>query len=102
GASVAACYPFGSSGLRSRGMLLGTARDADEAVTLDLLDQALNASMVVILGTTGAGKTFLMQMMVERSGLPFVLIDMKLHLDEMRHGHFYRFTKPSGGRFHVC
>jgi hypothetical protein len=102
GESVAACYPFGSSGLRSNGMLLGTARDANEAVTLDLLDQALNAAMVVILGTTGAGKTFLMQMMVERSGLPFVIIDMKLHLDETRHGDFYRFTMAAGGNYHVC
>jgi hypothetical protein len=102
GESVAACYPFGSSGLRSNGMLLGTARDSNEAVTLDLLDQALNAAMVVILGTTGAGKTFLMQLMIERSGLPFVIVDMKLHLDATRHGDFYRFVKAAGGDYHVC
>lgn len=102
GQSVAACYPFGSSGLRTNGMLLGTARDANEAVTLDLLDQALNAAMVVILGTTGAGKTFLMQLLILRSGLPFVIIDMKPHLDEQRHGDFYRFTMAAGGDYHVC
>ena len=102
GVSVAACYPFGSSGLRTRGILLGTARDADEAVTVDLQDVALPASMVVLVGTTGAGKTFLMQLMIERSGLPFVLIDMKMHLDEIRHGDFYPFTMAAGGDYHVC
>lgn len=101
--SVAAAYPFGSGGLRMRdGCLLGVARHSPEAVTLDLLDPALLASMVVIVGTTGAGKTFLMQLLIGRSGLPFTIIDMKPHLDEIRHGDFYRFVKECGGDYHVC
>lgn len=102
GESVAGCFPFGSSGLRSKGSLIGIARDAPEAVTLDLQDPALLASMVVILGTTGAGKTFLMQLLILRSGLPFVAIDMKMHLDEVRCGDFYRITKEAKGNYHVC
>jgi hypothetical protein len=102
GESVAACFPFGSGGLRSKGALLGTARGSAEAVTLDVQDEALPASMVVILGVPGAGKTFLMQQLILRSGLPFVLIDMKLHLDEIRHGDFYPFTIEAKGNYHVC
>jgi hypothetical protein len=102
GASVAACFPFGADGLRTDGILLGTARTAPEAVTLDLLDEALNASMVAILGTTGAGKTVLIQLLLLRSGLPFVVIDMKSHRDETRHGDFYRLVMEAQGNYHVC
>lgn len=99
---IAGCYPFGSGGLRMGGSLLGTSRDGLEAVTLDLQHDVLNAAMVVILGVPGAGKTFLMQQLILRSGLPFVLIDMKPHLDERRHGDFYRFTMAAEGNYHVC
>jgi hypothetical protein len=102
GASVAAVYPFGSSGLRGNGKLIGVARGSPEAITLDLKDPALNASMVSIVGATGAGKTFLMQKLIAQSGLPFVLIDMKPHLSETKHGDFYRFTLAAGGDYHVC
>lgn len=102
GLSVAACYPFGSSGLRmDRGTLLGTARESPEAVSLDVLAPALFASMIAILGTTGAGKTFLMQMLIARSGLPFTLIDMKPHRDKDHYGDFYRFTEAAGGAYVV-
>lgn len=103
GDSVAACYPFGSAGLRmARGALIGVSRDSPEAVTIDLRDAALLASMVVIVGTTGAGKTVLMQILIARSALPFVIIDMKPHIDEQRHGDFYRFTMAAKGNYHVC
>jgi hypothetical protein len=107
GEDVAACYPFGDAGLRTRGVLLGTARNSNQAVTLDLLDPALMAAMVAILGTTGAGKTFFMQLLLLRSGLPFVVIDMKPHLDERRHGDFYPLIREAqehgrGGHYHVC
>jgi hypothetical protein len=103
GSSVAACYPFGSGGLRmASGSLLGVSRESPEAVAIDLRDPALFASMTVIVGTTGAGKTFLMQLLIARSGLPFVIIDMKPHLDENRHGDFYPFTRAANGHYHVC
>lgn len=102
GESVAACYPFGASGLRMNGPLIGIARDSPEAVTLDIEDDSFFAAMIAILGVTGAGKTFLMQLLIERSGLPFTLIDMKLHLDEVHHGDFYRFLKACGGTYIVA
>jgi hypothetical protein len=102
GEAVAACYPFGSSGLRMRnGAVLGVARDSPEVVTLDVLDLALLASMIAILGTTGSGKTFLMQLLTARSGLPFTLIDMKPHVDEDHYGDFYRFTLAANGQYDV-
>lgn len=102
GAAVAGCFPFGAAGLRMGKVLLGTARGSPESVTLDLQSQALNAAMVAILGTTGAGKTFLMHMLLLRSGLPFVVIDMKPHLDEIRCGDFYRLVREAEGNYHVC
>jgi hypothetical protein len=103
GESVAAALASGSSGLRMpRGSLIGVSRYSPEVVTLDLRDDSLRASMVVIVGATGAGKTFLMQLLIERTGLPFTLVDMKPHLDERRHGDFYRFTMAAGGNYHVC
>lgn len=102
GMSFAACFPFGAAGLpMKKGALLGRSKNGREAVVLDLLAAAFTASMVAILGVTGAGKTFLMQLLIARSGLPFTIIDMKPHLDERHYGDFFRFTLEAKGQYDV-
>lgn len=102
GESVAAVHPFGADGLRMpNGVNLGTARTAPECVTFDINDKALYAKMIAMLGTTGAGKTFLMQMLIVRSGLPFTLIDMKPHLSKKRHGDYWPLLNACGGDYIV-
>jgi type IV secretory pathway VirB4 component len=101
GASIAAVHPFGQSGLRNDGVVLGTAREAPEVVMLDISDKALYAKMIALLGTTGAGKTFLLQMFLVRSGLPFTLIDLKPHLSDRQHGDYWPLLKACGGDYIV-
>jgi hypothetical protein len=101
GETVAAVHPFGQSGLRNNGFVLGTARGAQEVVMLDIEDKALYAKMIAMLGATGAGKTFLIQMLIVRSGLPFTLIDLKPHLSERKHGDYWPLMRACGGDYIV-
>lgn len=100
--SVAATYPFGTNGLYMlNGRLIGRAVDSPEGIILDPREESLFASSVVILGATGAGKTFFAQLLLARLGLPFVCIDQKLHLSNEVPGEYYRFVKEAGGVYSV-
>ena len=85
---VAACYPYISYEMcDDNGVMLGVNRYNSSLVVLDLFDTATykNANMV-ILGTSGAGKTFTMQLLalrMRRKGIPvFIIAPLK--------GHVYR------------
>ena len=82
---AAACYPYISYEMcDDNGVMLGVNRYNSSLVVLDLFDTATykNANMV-ILGTSGAGKTFLMQLLalrMRRKGIPvFIIAPLKGH-----------------------
>ena len=82
---VAACYPYISYEMcDDNGVMLGVNRYNSSLVVLDLFDTATykNANMV-ILGTSGAGKTFTMQLLalrMRRKGIPvFIIAPLKGH-----------------------
>ena len=95
---AASCYPFTSFEMcDDNGVMLGVNRYNSSLVVLDLFDTATykNANMV-ILGTSGAGKTFTMQLLalrMRRKGIPvFIIAPLKGH-------EFRRACANVGGEF---
>ena len=95
---VASCYPYISYEMcDDNGVLLGVNRYNSSLVVLDLFDTATykNANMV-ILGTSGAGKTFTMQLLalrMRRKGIPvFIIAPLKGH-------EFRRACEKVGGSY---
>lgn len=95
---VAACYPYISYEMcDDNGIMLGVNRYNSSLVVLDLFDTATykNANMV-ILGTSGAGKTFSMQLLalrMRRKGIPvFIIAPLKGH-------EFRRACENVGGSY---
>ncbi len=95
---AAACYPYISYEMcDDNGVMLGVNRYNSSLVVLDLFDTATykNANMV-ILGTSGAGKTFTMQLMalrMRRKGIPvFIIAPLKGH-------EFRRACENVGGSY---
>ena len=95
---VAACYPYISYEMcDDNGVMLGVNRYNSSLVVLDLFDTATykNANMV-ILGTSGAGKTFSMQLLalrMRRKGIPvFIIAPLKGH-------EFRRACENVGGSY---
>ena len=96
--SAAACYPYISYEMcDDNGVMLGVNRYNSSLVVLDLFDTATykNANMV-ILGTSGAGKTFTMQLLalrMRRKGIPvFIIAPLKGH-------EFRRACEKVGGSY---
>lgn len=95
---VASCYPYISYEMcDDNGVMLGVNRYNSSLVVLDLFDTATykNANMV-ILGTSGAGKTFTMQLLalrMRRKGIPvFIIAPLKGH-------EFRRACEKVGGSY---
>ena len=95
---AAACYPYISYELcDDTGVMLGVNRYNSSLVVLDLFDTETykNANMV-ILGTSGAGKTFTMQLLalrMRRKGIPvFIIAPLKGH-------EFRRACENVGGSY---
>lgn len=93
---AASCYPFVSYELcDDNGILLGVNLHNNSLIITDIFNSKIykNANMV-ILGTSGAGKTFLLQLMalrMRRKGIQiFILAPLKGH-------EFYRAAKNIGG-----
>lgn len=83
--SAASCYPFVSYEMcDDNGILLGVNKYNRSLIIIDLFNAAVykNANMA-ILGTSGAGKTFTMQLMalrMRRKGIPvFIIAPLKGH-----------------------
>lgn len=96
--SAASCYPFISYEMSDdNGILLGVNKHNNSLVIVDLFDSQIykNANMV-ILGTSGSGKTFLLQLMalrMRRKAIQvFILAPTKGH-------EFYRACQNVGGEF---
>ena len=96
--SAAACYPYISYEMcDDNGVMLGVNRYNSSLVVLDLFDTTTykNANMV-ILGTSGAGKTFTMQLLalrMRRKGIPvFIIAPLKGH-------EFRRACEKVGGSY---
>lgn len=96
--SVASCYPFVSFELCERnGVLLGINKYNNSLVSLDNFDSATykNAS-IALIGTSGAGKTFTMQLIAHRMRLAHIPVCIIAPLK----GHeFYRLCRALGGTF---
>ena len=95
---VASCYPFTSFEIcDDNGILLGVNRHNNSLVIVDIFNSKKykNANMA-ILGTSGAGKTFTMQLMalrMRRKNIQvFILAPLKGH-------EFHRACKNIGGEF---
>ena len=95
---AASCYPFTAYELSDdNGILLGVNRFNNSLVIVDIFNSAVyrNAN-IAILGTSGAGKTFTMQLMalrMRRKGIQvFILAPLKGH-------EFHRACKNVGGEF---
>lgn len=95
---AAACYPFTSYEMcDDNGILLGVNKYNRSLIIVDIFNSAVykNANMA-ILGTTGAGKTFTMQLMalrMRRKGIPvFIIAPLKGH-------EFHRACANVGGEF---
>ena len=95
---AASCYPFTAFELcDDNGILLGTNKINNSLVIVDIFNSRVykNANMA-ILGTSGAGKTFTMQLMalrMRRKGIQvFIIAPLKGH-------EFYRACKNIGGEF---
>ena len=95
---VASCYPFTSFEISDdNGILLGVNKHNNSLVIVDIFNSKKykNANMA-ILGTSGAGKTFTMQLMalrMRRKNIQvFILAPLKGH-------EFYRACKNIGGEF---
>lgn len=96
--SAASCYPFTSYEMSDEnGILLGVNKHNNSLVIVDLFNSQIykNANMAII-GTTGSGKTFTMQLMalrMRRKNIQvFILAPIKGH-------EFYRACKNIGGEF---
>ncbi len=95
---AASCYPFTAFELcDDNGILLGTNKINNSLVIVDIFNSKVykNANMA-ILGTSGAGKTFTMQLMglrMRRKGIQvFIIAPLKGH-------EFHRACKNIGGEF---
>ena len=96
--SAASCYPFTSYEMSDEnGILLGVNKHNNSLVIVDIFNSRVykNANMA-ILGTSGAGKTFTMQLMalrMRRKGTQvFIIAPLKGH-------EFLRACKNVGGEF---
>ena len=96
--SAASCYPFVSYEMSDdNGILLGVNKHNNSLVIVDLFNSKVykNANMAII-GTSGAGKTFTMQLMALRMRRKdiqvFILAPLKGH-------EFYRACNNIGGEF---
>jgi len=96
--SAASCYPFVSYEMSDdNGILLGVNKHNNSLVIVDLFNSKVykNANMAII-GTSGAGKTFTMQLMALRMRRKdiqvFILAPLKGH-------EFYRACSNIGGEF---
>ena len=96
--SVASCYPFTSYEMSDEnGILLGVNKHNNSLVIVDIFNSRVykNANMA-ILGTSGAGKTFTMQLMalrMRRKGTQvFIIAPLKGH-------EFLRACRNVGGEF---
>ena len=95
---AASCYPFTSFEMRDdNGILLGVNKYNSSLIIVDIFNSAIykNANMA-ILGTSGAGKTFTMQLMalrMRRKNIPvFIIAPLKGH-------EFHRACANVGGEF---
>ena len=95
---AAGCYPFTSYEMcDDNGILLGVNKYNSSLIIVDIFNSAVykNANMA-ILGTSGAGKTFTMQLMalrMRRKGIPvFIIAPLKGH-------EFHRACANVGGEF---
>jgi hypothetical protein len=95
---AASCYPFTSYELcDNNGILLGVNKHNNSLIIVDIFDSRIykNANMA-ILGTSGAGKTFTMQLMalrMRRKGVQvFIVAPLKGH-------EFHRACSNIGGEF---
>ena len=96
--AAASCYPFTSYEMSDEnGILLGVNKHNNSLVIVDIFNSRVykNANMA-ILGTSGAGKTFTMQLMalrMRRKGTQvFIIAPLKGH-------EFLRACKNMGGEF---
>ena len=96
--TIASCYPFTSYELSDEnGILLGVNKHNNSLVIVDIFNSRVykNANMA-ILGTSGAGKTFTMQLMalrMRRKGTQvFIIAPLKGH-------EFLRACRNVGGEF---
>ncbi|MFV0520090.1 MAG: VirB4 family type IV secretion system protein, partial [Lachnospirales bacterium] len=95
---IASCYPFTSFEMcDNNGILLGVNRHNNSLIIVDIFNSKIykNAN-IAILGTSGAGKTFTMQLMALRMRRKhiqtFIVAPLKGH-------EFYRACKNIGGEF---
>ena len=95
---AASCYPFTAYELSDdNGILLGVNKYNNSLVIVDIFNSAVyrNAN-IAIVGTSGAGKTFTMQLMalrMRRKGIQvFIIVPLKGH-------EFLRACKNIGGEF---
>ena len=95
---AASCYPFTSYEMcDDNGILLGVNKYNSSLIIVDIFNSAVykNAN-IAILGTSGAGKTFTMQLMalrMRRKGIPvFIVAPLKGH-------EFHRACSNVGGEF---
>lgn len=95
---AASCYPFTAYELSDdNGILLGVNKYNNSLVIVDIFNSAVyrNAN-IAIVGTSGAGKTFTMQLMalrMRRKGIQvFIIAPLKGH-------EFLRACKNTGGEF---
>ena len=95
---AASCYPFNIYEMcDDNGILLGVNKYNSSLIIVDIFNSAVykNANMA-ILGTSGAGKTFTMQLMalrMRRKGIPvFIIAPLKGH-------EFHRACANVGGEF---
>lgn len=96
--SVASCYPFTSFEMcDDNGIMLGVNKHNNSLIIVDIFNSRVykNANMA-ILGTSGAGKTFLMQLMALRMRRKnvqvFIIAPLKGH-------EFHRACTNIGGEF---
>lgn len=95
---AASCYPFTSYEMcDNNGILLGVNKHNNSLIIVDIFDSKIykNAN-IAILGTSGAGKTFTMQLMAlrmrRRSIQVFIIAPLKGH-------EFHRACNNIGGEF---
>ena len=95
---AASCYPFTSYEMcDNNGILLGVNKYNSSLIIVDIFNTTVykNAN-IAILGTSGAGKTFTMQLMalrMRRKGIPiFIIAPLKGH-------EFHRACSNVGGEF---
>lgn len=97
-AGAASCYPFTAYELcDDNGILLGRNKINNSLVIVDIFDSRIykNAN-IALLGTTGAGKTFLLLLMALRLRMKGIQVFLVAPLK----GHeFYRACKNIGGEF---